>query len=259
VDGRRGRASCAASLTGMWRPGGRSIWRWGAVALALGGSSGPERWDRLVVARSDPRTLPRWPQARTWSLLTTLPLPGTTRAAEPPDRPPAAVAEGVRLDGWRQGIEQGEKPGKQELGWADFPVRSDRAIRRHWAVVGGALAYCWWAQSVRTPSGSLRELRHPPPPVSRSPTSRERGEKEGRSPPTPVLTEPMASSRLPATAPATAPSWPRALRHIQRWLDPWRRLRRSWQAWSHAPPPPALQALLDAVTRGQPLYLYLRL
>jgi hypothetical protein len=36
-------------------------------------------------------------------------------------------------------------------------------------------------------------------------------------------------------------------------------LRRYWQAWSHAPPPPALQALLDALTRGYPLYRYLRL
>jgi hypothetical protein len=47
------------------------------------------------------------------------------------------------------------------------------------------------------------------------------------------------------------------------WLDPWHVLQRCWQAWSHAPPPPALQALLEAllqaVTSGQPLYLYLRL
>ena len=35
---------------------------------------------------------------------------------------------------------------KQELGWADFQVRSDRAIRRHWALVGCAFAFCWWAE-----------------------------------------------------------------------------------------------------------------
>jgi len=46
---------------------------------------------------------------------------------------------------------------------------------------------------------------------------------------------------------------------VQGWLDPWRVVQRCWQAWSHAPPPPALQALLDTVTSGQPLYLYLRL
>jgi len=46
---------------------------------------------------------------------------------------------------------------------------------------------------------------------------------------------------------------------VQGWRDPWRVVQRCWQAWSHAPPPPSLQALLDAVTNGQPLYLYLRL
>ena len=45
----------------------------------------------------------------------------------------------------RQWIEQGYKPVKQELGWADFPVRSDRAIRRHGALVGCACCLCWWA------------------------------------------------------------------------------------------------------------------
>jgi hypothetical protein len=35
--------------------------------------------------------------------------------------------------------------------------------------------------------------------------------------------------------------------------------QRCWPAWSHAPPPPPLQALLDAVSRGHPLCLYLRL
>jgi hypothetical protein len=48
-------------------------------------------------------------------------------------------------------------------------------------------------------------------------------------------------------------SWPVALREVQRWLDPWVMLWRFWRAWSNAPPPPALQALLDAVGSGQPL------
>ncbi|WP_349281951.1 hypothetical protein [Polaromonas hydrogenivorans] len=33
---------------------------------------------------------------------------------------------------------------KDELGWADFMVRSDRAIRRHWTLVCCAFAFCWW-------------------------------------------------------------------------------------------------------------------
>jgi hypothetical protein len=53
----------------------------------------------------------------------------------------------VRLYGLRQWVEQGYKQVKQELGWADFQVRADRAIRRHWALVCCAFCFCWWAQS----------------------------------------------------------------------------------------------------------------
>jgi hypothetical protein len=116
---------------------------WWAVDLELGGSYGPERSYRLVVATSDPRTLPK---ASTWYLITTLPLPGTRRAAEHPALPAADLAEVVRLYGLRQWVEQGYKQVKQELGWADFQVRSDRAIRRHWALVCCAFSFCWWTE-----------------------------------------------------------------------------------------------------------------
>ncbi len=98
------------------------------------------------MATSDPRTLPK---ASTWYLITTLPLPGTRRAAQHPALPAADLREVVRLYGLRQWVEQGDKQVKQELGWADFPVRSDRAIRRHWALVCCAFAFCWWAESHR--------------------------------------------------------------------------------------------------------------
>jgi DDE superfamily endonuclease len=116
---------------------------WWAVDVGLGGSYGPERSYRLVVATSDPRTLPK---ASTWYLITNLPLPGTTRAAHHPTLPAAELAEVVRLYGLRQWVEQGYKQVKQELGWADFQVRADRAIRRHWALVCCAFAFCWWAE-----------------------------------------------------------------------------------------------------------------
>jgi hypothetical protein len=54
-------------------------------------------------------------------------------------------------------------------------------------------------------------------------------------------------------------SWPVALRQVQGWLDPWTMLWRYWRAWSSAPPPPAVQALLDAVASGRPLHLPLRI
>ena len=54
-------------------------------------------------------------------------------------------------------------------------------------------------------------------------------------------------------------SWPVALRGVRAWLAPWVFLQRCWSAWSTAPPPTTLRALLRATGAGQPLYLYLRL
>jgi hypothetical protein len=119
---------------------------WWAVDLRLGGTYGPDRSYRLVVATSDPRTLPK---ASTWYLVTNLPLPETMRAREHPRLPAADLTEVVRLYGLRQWVEQGYKQVKQELGWADFQVRADRAIRRHWALVCCAFAVCWWAEGQR--------------------------------------------------------------------------------------------------------------
>src|SRR5262249_4161108 len=39
--------------------------------------------------------------------------------------------------------EQSYKQVKDELGWADFQVRSDAAIRRHQALVNCAFSFCW--------------------------------------------------------------------------------------------------------------------
>ncbi|MEV7872590.1 hypothetical protein AB0P17_42270 [Streptomyces sp. NPDC088124] len=70
--------------------------------------------------------------------------PGTWPPACPtPTRPPADLAEIVRLYGPRPWIEQSYKQVKDELGWADFQVRSDRAIRRHQTLVNCAFSFCW--------------------------------------------------------------------------------------------------------------------
>jgi hypothetical protein len=34
---------------------------------------------------------------------------------------------------------------KHVLGWSDYQVRSDIAIRRHWQLVCLAFSFCWWA------------------------------------------------------------------------------------------------------------------
>jgi hypothetical protein len=116
-----------------FRDGHAETW-WAADAQL--GSWGPERRLRLVVASTDPARLPGHSG---WYLLTNLPRPRSRRAQQ------ADLAEVVRLYGLRNWVEQGYKQVKGELGWADFQVRSDRAIRRHWTLVCCAFSFCWQA------------------------------------------------------------------------------------------------------------------
>jgi SRSO17 transposase len=113
---------------------------WWAADLRLAGY-GPDRPTRLVAATTDPATLPA---AHTWYLITNRPHPTTPHPAHAA-LGPASLAEVVRLYGLRQWVEQSYKQVKQELGWADFQVRSDRAIRRHWSLVCCAFSFAWWA------------------------------------------------------------------------------------------------------------------
>jgi hypothetical protein len=123
-------------VTRTFRDGHAETWR--AAGASLGGW-GPDGVRRLVVATADPGTLP---DKATWYLVTNLPRPGGPREAGSP-HPAAGLAEIVRLYGIRNWIEQGYKQVKDELGWADFQVRSDIAIRRHQALVNCAFSFCW--------------------------------------------------------------------------------------------------------------------
>src|SRR5947209_20195391 len=119
-------------------------------------------------------------------LPTTSPRPAPPRAGGSP-RPPADLAEVVRLYGLRNWVEQGYKQVKDELGWADFMVRKDRAIRRHWQLVCCAFSFCWWAWS-----------RHPEdvaPPAGQAPI----GPPAPTAPAgTPVATHPMEGAEAEA-------------------------------------------------------------
>ncbi|QCX82688.1 hypothetical protein C9F11_46770 (plasmid) [Streptomyces sp. YIM 121038] len=119
-----------------FRDGHTETW-WAADARLSGW--GPHNRVRLVVATTDPATLP--PKA-TWYLATNLPHPDAPHAATDP-HPPADLAEIVRLYGLRPWIEQSYKQIKDELGWADFQVRSARAIARHQTLVNCAFSFCW--------------------------------------------------------------------------------------------------------------------
>jgi DDE superfamily endonuclease len=112
--------------------------RWFAADATLGWW-GPDGLTRLVVASADPATLP--PKA-TWYLAANLPRPGGTREHSSP-HPAAGLAEIVRIYSIRHWIEQSYNQIKDELGWANFQIRSDTAIRRHQALVNCAFSFCW--------------------------------------------------------------------------------------------------------------------
>jgi hypothetical protein len=237
---------------------GHTATRWAADARLAG--YGPDRGTRLVVATTDPATLP---ERSTWYLVPNLPRPGAPRAARSPVAA-ADLAEVVRLYGLRMWVEQGYKQLKGELGWADFQGRADRASGRHWVLVGCAFSFCW-----RAWFGAGRPAWPPPPPTSRLPPDpAAAGAEPAATPPAPAGRgkrrgrprggPPPGPPRRPIPRPRW-PAWPAALRHVRSWLVPWSRLWRIWRAWHSATPPPDLQWLFDLVGDGYALHLYLRL
>src|SRR6266542_936468 len=153
----------AARQAGIgFRAGHTQTW-WAADARLPAAGWGPDRRLRLVVATTDPARLPK---LTTWYLVTNLPHPKRRRAAA---FAPADLAEVVRLYGLRNWVEQGYKQVKGELGWADFQVRSDRAIRRHWTLVCCAFSFCWRAWFAEHPA-------QPVPPDAQPAAAGARGE-----------------------------------------------------------------------------------
>jgi hypothetical protein len=154
VDAARALAWDGPDDPGDWHPVVRTFRdghaeTWWASDATLGGW-GPDGVRRLVVATADPGTLP---DKATWYLVTNLPRPGGPREAGSP-HPAAGLAEITRLYSIRNWIEQSYKQVKDELGWADFQVRSDVAIRRHQALVNCAFSFCWDAWFAHPPSAA---------------------------------------------------------------------------------------------------------
>ena len=145
-----------AAVERTFRDGHAETW-WALEATA--GPYGPDRPQRLVVATPDPARLPA---RATWYLTTALP------AAD------ADVAAVVRLYGLRNWVEQEYKQVKHALGWSQYQVRSDRAIRRHWALVQCAFAFCWAASGA--PPGAPEAAAAATVPAA------DRGEKAGGRP-----------------------------------------------------------------------------
>jgi len=208
-------AAAAAGWRSRRRPGGwRQVTRrfrdghtetWWAADATLGAWA-PDRQIRLVVATTDPATLP---ERSTGYLVTNRPRPGSPQATGS-SLPPADLAEIVRCYGLRMWVEQGYKQVKQELGWADFQVRSDIAIRRHYTLVCCAFSFCWQA--------------NPPPPAGAPDTTRQKrghpyqvhgGQTDadaplaGYTPPHPQLADPShTAATLLASLVTRAPTTP---------------------------------------------------
>ena len=164
---------------GAWKPITRTFKdghaeRWWAVEVSTLIGYGPEEPFRLVAVSTDPQTLPT---NGTWYLLTDLPAPGSRRARESSFEA-ADLVEVVRLYGLRQWVEQSFRQIKGELGFSDFQVRSDRAIRRHWELVFCAFCFCWWAY-IREQEATLTDPAPQRQPVSEQAGGKKRGRKGG--------------------------------------------------------------------------------
>lgn len=180
-----------AARTAQWEgPGAPGDWHaverhfcdghtetWWALDVEVG-PYGLDRRQRAVVATTDPATLP---EHTTWYLATNLPAPDTERAHEG-KLPVADLTEIVRLYGLRNWVEQSYKQVKAALGWSTYQVRSDCAMRRHWALVWCAFSFCWWADDRE---GVAAPAANPPPVPDESPPARGKKQRIAiASPPT---------------------------------------------------------------------------
>ena len=178
---------------GDWRPvtrrlprrARRDLVRRRRHAWAGGARTAPGAWWWPPPTRAPCRTRPPGTWSRTW--------PGpAARASEESPWPAARLAEIVRIYGLRHWVEQSYKQVKDELGWADFQVRSDIAIRRHQVLVNCAFSFCWDAWLTCSP---------PPGPTPASPQER------GHRSPVPAAPGMPGSSRRHQAGPAhCAPS-----------------------------------------------------
>ena len=233
----------SAKHPGQWVPITRtfrdgSTQQWWALEIEAG-PYGPDKTERAVVATTDPQTLP---DLTTWYLVTNLPAP-TEQPTTGLPFPPASLIEVIRLYGLRMWVEQSYKQVKHALGWSQYQVRSDKAIRRHWQLVCCAFSFCWYHAS------------H----ASATTTQEPREASERQEPPqTRVPADAVGTGKKISEEKGVRPqlSWPVALRAVRGWLEPWIMLRRYWNGWSPLPPPPPVQLLLSWLERGHAIPLY---
>ena len=217
------------SAAAAWRSGSRSSRRfamgtrrpWWALE-GVAGPYGPDRPRRLVIATTDPATLP---EAATWYLATTLPMSA------------ADLAEIVRLYGLRNWVEQAVQA-RQRPPWAGASIRCG-ADRRHAPALGaGAVRLCLLlVGQTRTPR---RDRRSGPRPAA--PGGHERGGKGSAAAGVPLAPALALLARGAAAGAGLAGAGLVPLALLAGLVGP---------AAS-----PVLQALLDWLRAGHPLPLY---
>jgi SRSO17 transposase len=223
-------------VTRTFRDGSKQQW-WALEIIA--GPYGPDKMQRAIVATTDPETLP---DLTTWYLVTNLPAP-IKHPVTPLPFSPASLEEVIRLYGLRQWVEQNYKQVKHALGWSQYQVRSDKAIRRHWQLVCCAFSFCWYHASHRSSSAGDKP---------------QEGDASDVSLQTNIPARTAETRKKIREGNEVRPqiSWPMALRAVRGWLEPWIMLRRYWHGWSQLPPPPALQLLLRRLEQGHAIALY---
>jgi hypothetical protein len=117
------------------------------------------------------------------------------------------MEEVLRLYGLRMWVEQSYKQVKHAVGWSQYQVRSDKAIRRHWQLVWCAFSFCWFhashpaastAQKALEPSESSVVL--PAPVASDEVATGKKNQRGKRNSSTGILADGVTSSaRLAGT------------------------------------------------------------
>jgi SRSO17 transposase len=218
------------AVTRTFRDGHTETW-WALEVIA--GPYGPDQSHRGIVVTTDPKMLP---ETSSWYLISNLPAPNSERAKTAGIRA-ASLEEIVRLYGLRMWVEQSYKQVKRALGWADYQVRGDQAIQRHWSLVCCAFTICWWYASHTAACSEFSKVSH-----------------DGFE----SVEMPSEASSEKKTVGRQRPSisWPVALRQVRARLVPWIMLRRYWRAWSKCSPPLALQQLLESLWLGNGINIY---
>jgi hypothetical protein len=225
------------AITRTFRNGNQEQW-W--VLEIVAGPYGPEQAERAVVAMTNPLTLP---DLTTWYLVTNLPASGS-QPQTPQPLSLASLEEVTRLYGLRQWVEQSYKQVKHALGWAQYQVRNDQAMRRHWQLVCCAFSFCWYHASHCCPKGAAEKLEKssetrvlPSPHVPvQSAGTRKKNQRGSTSTATGVL---AGSAAVGTSVVGTLGSAVALLESVVR-----------------AAPPLVLHRLLEEVGQGHGLFLY---